>query len=45
METQKETHKKPYKEPSVDQPPCCLFIGMAGSGKTTLMKVQSNGVF
>ena len=27
-----------YKEPTPDQPVCCIVIGMAGSGKTTLMK-------
>ena len=30
-----------YKEPTPDQPVCCIVIGMAGSGKTTLMKVFS----
>jgi len=28
-----------FKEPTPDMPPCCIVIGMAGSGKTTLMKV------
>lgn len=28
-----------YKEPTPEQPVCCIVIGMAGSGKTTLMKV------
>lgn len=27
------------KDPTPDQPACCIVIGMAGSGKTTLMKV------
>ncbi|KAK8808665.1 hypothetical protein WA588_004311 [Blastocystis sp. NMH] len=33
-----------FKEPTPDMPPCCIVIGMAGSGKTTLMKRLSTYV-